>query len=128
MGRIKRHVNYIICEERGPKAANVIPTALKRRFNGALVKVKALIKTNRTYSVRGHIDMGPPITVHPYEIREMGTGRRPRLCWTTMPGACLIISPIPLRDEISAKGFLLRWARDFVASIEYTASMKKLMA
>jgi hypothetical protein len=64
-----------------------------------------------------HLDIGPPIVIHPHSILEIGAfGREPGFRWQVKPRICTLFPPTPLYTFADAEAFLKKWAEVYIAS------------
>jgi hypothetical protein len=104
-----------------PPTTKICPTCGARRriprSNGTFVEQAAYVGTTTRYQVRAHLDLGPPVIVHPFAISEIGAfGRKPGFRWQTGPRVCTLLSPEPLYTFEDAEKFLKSWAEGYIAS------------
>jgi hypothetical protein len=88
----------------------------KAPSNGCLIELATHVGDETRFLVRAHIDIGPPIVLHPFAISEVGSvGRRIGYRWRTGMGACTLFAPAPLKNFDEAEAYLKSWAEKFIA-------------
>jgi hypothetical protein len=102
----------IICPTCGAPRYRIPPS------NGTFVEQTTYIGASTRYLVRAHVDIGPPLILHPFEIVEIGAfGRKPGYRWRVCPRVCTLFAPRPLLTFSDAEAHLKQWAEAHVSSV-----------
>jgi hypothetical protein len=110
----KQHSRYTtsVCPTCGSPRYRIPPS------NGISVEQTTHVGTSTRYLVRAHLDLGPPIIIHPFEIVEIGAlGRKPGFRWRVGHRVCTLFAQAPLYSIADAETYLKEWADAYIASV-----------